>query len=157
MTSPQSILEELKGVFEEKNEDYGNSWEKVGVIKRVMADEDGPNTITLSESQIHGHVVTGPNQGDKYVAVRVPEDFFDGRDEVEFVELAETPRTPTTFQQNVDDLVTRLLDKLVRAYNTTLMKEEPALDNESTLDAWKDLTGYSSMGTSLVARQTDGE
>lgn len=158
MSSPQNVLERLKGVFEEKNDDYGNSWEKVGVLKRVMADEDGPETITLSEGAISGHVLTGDDAGDKCVRVRVDEDFFEERGEkVEAVLLSDTPENNSTFEQNMDDLITRLLDKLTRAYNLTLLKDEPALDNESTLDAWEDLTGYSSMGTNLVERETDDE
>ena len=51
----------------------------------------------------------------------------------------------------------QLLDKLIRAYNLTLLKDEPALDNESTVDAWEDLTGYSSMGTSLVENARNNE
>lgn len=72
---------------------------------------------------------------------------------VEAVLLADTPTNESTFEQNVDDLITRLLDKLIRSYNLTLVKDEPALENESTLDAWEDLTGYSAMGTSLVERE----
>jgi len=130
---PQDILELLKGVFEEKNEDYGNSWEKVGVLKRVMADERGPTVVYL-------------NTDGTWTVDEPKHDCA-----VEAVQLSDTPTNNTTFEQNVDDLVTRLLDMLVRAYNLTLMKDEPQLDNESTLDAWEDLTGYAAMGSSLVA------
>lgn len=158
MTAPQDVLERLKGVFAEKNEDYGNSWEKVGVIKRVMADEEGPEVVTLSESDVQGGVITGERAGNQIVTVEVGADFFEERgSEVEAVLLADTPKNESTFEQNADDLITRLLDKLIRAYNLTLLKDEPALDNESTVDAWEDLTGYSSMGTSLVENAQNNE
>lgn len=133
---PQDVLDDLKPVFEDKNDDYGNSWEKVGVIKRIMADEEGPRTVTVAEGE----------------TVHLAEEFGDDVDEFEVVVLADTPDNTSTFEQNADDLFTRLLDKLIRAYNLTLMKDEPALDNESTEDAAKDLTGYSSMLTSLIRR-----
>jgi hypothetical protein len=153
MRGPTEVLDDLKGVFEEKNKDYSNSWEKVGVLKRVMADESGPQTFTLSSDSIRGHVITGDDAGDKYVTIRVSPDFFDEQDEREVVLLSDTPKAQSQFEENIDGLVTRLLDKLIRAYNLTLLKDEPALDNESTVDAWEDLTGYSAMGTSLVERE----
>lgn len=118
---PQDVLEELKGVFETKNDDYGNSWEKVGVLKRVMADEEGPEIVTLS----------------------------DGR---EAVVLSDTPQATSTFEENADDVITRLLDKLVRAYNLIFLKDEPDVENESTVDAAKDMTGYSAMLSDLIKR-----
>jgi len=155
MATPQAVLEDLKGVFEEKNDDYGNSWEKVGVLKRVMADEDGPEIIELDEGNKQGVVVTGPNEGDVVVSFTMDPDEFD--DGVELVKLADTPTATSTFQQNVEDTVTRMLDKLCRAYTLTLQKDEPALENESTLDAWEDLTGYAAMITSLVSTEADDE
>lgn len=137
MRGPTEVLDDLKGVFEEKNDDYGNSWEKVGVLKRVMADEDGPTTVYLYPD---GTYTTTPD-GSK-----------DNKG-IEAVQLSDTPEDTSQFEENIDGLVTRLLDKLIRAYNLTLLKDEPALDNESTADAWEDLTGYSAMGTSLVERE----
>jgi hypothetical protein len=141
MSAPQDVLERLKGVFAEKNEDYGNSWEKVGVIKRIMADEEGPNVVFLYPD---GTYTTSPDESKD-------------NDAIEAVQLSDTPTNDSTFEQNADDLITRLLDKLIRAYNLTLLKDEPALDNESTVDAWEDLTGYSSMGTSLVENARNNE
>jgi hypothetical protein len=139
MTTPSEVLERLKSVFTEKNEDYGNSWEKVGAIKRVMADKHGPEVVHVAGDRCYQDASSAPEYA------------------VEAVLLAETPSNETTFEQNIDDLVTRLLDKLIRSYNLTLVKDEPALDNESTLDAWEDLTGYSAMGTSLVEREKDND
>lgn len=137
MTTPSEVLERLKAVFTEKNKDYGNSWEKVGVIKRVMADERGPEVVYVAGTDVYESRSSAPDYA------------------VEAVLLADTPTNESTFEQNVDDLITRLLDKLIRSYNLTIVKDEPALDNESTLDAWEDLTGYSAMGTSLVERESD--
>jgi hypothetical protein len=139
MKTPSDILERLKGVFQEKNKDYGNSWEKVSVIKRVMADRHGPDVVWIAGTDVYESRSSAPEHA------------------VEAVVLADTPRNNSTFEQNVDDLITRLLDKLIRSYNLTLMKDEPALENESTLDAWEDLTGYSAMGTALVERHKDNE
>jgi hypothetical protein len=44
-TRPQDVLEDVAETVEDKNDDYGNAYEKVGAIKRVMADEGGPTTI----------------------------------------------------------------------------------------------------------------
>jgi len=139
MKTPSDILERLKGVFQEKNEDYGNSWEKASVIKRVMADQHGPDVVWVAGTDVYESRSSAPEHA------------------VEAVVLADTPTNNTTFEQNVDDLITRLLDKLIRSYNLTLMKDEPALENESTLDAWEDMTGYSAMGTALVERHADDE
>ncbi len=139
MKTPSDILERLKGVFQEKNEDYGNSWEKVSVIKRVMADQHGPDVVWVAGTDVYRSRSSAPEYA------------------VEAVVLSDTPTNNSTFEQNVDDLITRLLDKLIRSYNLTLMKDEPALENESTLDAWEDLTGYSAMGTALVERHADNE
>jgi len=139
MKTPSDILERLKGVFQEKNKDYGNSWEKVSVIKRVMADEHGPDVVWVAGTDVYESRSSAPEHA------------------VEAVVLSDTPKNTSTFEQNVDDLITRLLDKLIRSYNLTLMKDEPALENESTLDAWEDMTGYSAMGTALVERHTDNE
>jgi hypothetical protein len=152
---PKDVLDRLKDVIVDKEDDYGSSWEKVGVIKRVMADEDGPNVISLDEGDLKENIIISNDVEGKVVPLRVPADFFDDRDSVEFVKLADTPQNDSTFEQNVDDLITRLLDKLIRAYNLTLLKDEAALENESTLDAWEDLTGYASMGTSLVENETE--
>lgn len=141
--SPHAVLDELKEVFSEKNEDYGNSWEKVGVIKRVMSDTDGPRLVRLYDDGTYeevGEVEQRPHPPDART--------------VEAVVLVDTPENESTFEQNADDLITRLLDKLNRAYTLIFLKDEPALDNESTEDAAKDLTGYSSMLTSLI-RKTD--
>jgi len=139
MKTPSDILERLKGVFQEKNEDYGNSWEKVSVIKRVMADQHGPDVVWVAGTDVYESRSSAPEHA------------------VEAVVLADTPTNTSTFEQNVDDLITRLLDKLIRSYNLTLMKDEPELENESTLDAWEDMTGYSAMGTALVERHADDE
>ena len=139
MKTPSDILERLKGVFQEKNEDYGNSWEKVSVIKRVMADQHGPDVVWVAGTDVYESRSSAPDHA------------------VEAVVLADTPENNSTFEQNVDDLITRLLDKLIRSYNLTLMKDEPELENESTLDAWEDMTGYSAMGTALVERHADDE
>ena len=139
MKTPSDILERLKGVFQEKNEDYGNSWEKVSIIKRVMADEHGPDVVWVAGTDVYESRSSAPEHA------------------VEAVVLADTPENNSTFEQNVDDLITRLLDKLIRSYNLTLMKDEPELENESTLDAWEDMTGYSAMGTALVERHADDE
>jgi len=150
--TPRAVLEDLKDVFEEKNEDYSNSWEKVGAIKRVIADQDGPEVVTLSPGKNVSKTITGEHAGQEWYMCRVPMELLDERGEVEAVVLADTPQTTSTFQQNADDVITRLLDKLVRAYNLVFLKDEPALDNESTVDAVDDLTGYSSMLASLVRR-----
>lgn len=42
---PSDVLEGVAETVDEKNDDYGNAYEKVGVLKRVMADEDGPTVI----------------------------------------------------------------------------------------------------------------
>jgi len=139
MKTPSDILERLKGVFQEKNEDYGNSWEKVSVIKRVMADQHGPDVVWVAGTDVYESRSSAPEHA------------------VEAVVLADTPTNTSTFEQNADDLITRLLDKLIRSYNLTLMKDEPELENESTLDAWEDMTGYSAMGTALVERHADDE
>lgn len=130
--SPVGVLEELEDVFEEKNDDYGNSWEKVGVLKRVMADEKGPRLVTLHADGTWSF------------------DREDEREKFEAVVLADTPQKQSTFEENADDVITRLLDKLVRSYNLLFLKDEPDVENESTEDAAKDLTGYSSMLTSLI-------
>ncbi len=129
------VLEETADTVTNKMGDYGNSWEKVGVLKRVMADEDGPQIVYLypdgwSESK------------------RSDDDV----EPFEAVILADTPQKTSTFEENADDVITRLLDKLVRAYNLLFLKDEPDVENESTEDAGKDLTGYSSMLTSLIRR-----
>lgn len=139
--TPHDVLDELKEVFSEKNEDYGNSWEKVGVIKRVMSDTDGPRLVKLYDDGTYEEVGE-PDQRTHGATAQ----------SVEAVVLVDTPENESTFQQNADDLITRLLDKLNRAYTLVFLKDEPALDNESTEDAAKDLTGYSSMLTSLIRK-----
>lgn len=138
-STPSDVLEKLKGVLKDKEDDYGNSWEKVSVIKRVMADQHGPDVVWVAGTDLYESRSSAPEHA------------------VEAVVLSDTPKNTSTFEQNVDDLITRLLDKLIRSYNLTLMKDEPALENESTLDAWEDLTGYSAMGTALVERHADDE
>lgn len=149
---PQEVLDELKTVFEEKNDDYGNSWEKVGVLKRVMADEDGPEVVTLTPGKNTTKTLTGEDAGQEWYMCRVPKEALDERGEVEAALLADTPQTTSTFEENADDVITRLLDKLVRAYNLIFLKDEPDVDNESTEDAAEDLTGYSAMLTDLIRR-----
>lgn len=131
--TPNDVLEELSDVFDRKNDDYGNSWEKVGVMKRVMADEIGPRVMYLTPDGKY-HDTEQPNS-------------------VEAVVLADTPQKESTFEENADDVITRHLDKVVRAYNLIFMKDEPDVENESLLDAAKDMTGYSSMLSSLISRQ----
>lgn len=151
--TPQDVLDDLKGVFKDKNADYGNSWEKIGAIKRVMADTEGPQTITISEMNIEGRIISGDNKGMKRVVFYVSEDTFEDTDEIEFVRLADTPQKQSTFEENVDDLITRLLDKIIRVYTLTFLKDEPDVENESLADAAEDATGYCSMLASLIRRQ----
>lgn len=137
MTSPQDVLDDLKDVFEDKNEDYGNSWEKIGVIKRIMADTEGPRVVTVEEGE----------------TVHLTEHFEEDTNEFELVVLADTPQKTSTFEENVDDLLTRLLDKLIRTYTLTFLKDEPDVENESLTDAAEDSVGYTSMLASLIRRQ----
>lgn len=145
MTVPE-ILDELKGVFEEKNDDYGNSYEKVGILKRVMADEEGPRLVELYPDGTYDIA-----DCDKPTAAR-HEYSEETQEPIEAVVLADTPKNTTTFEENADGLITRLLDKLNRTYTLIFLKDEPALDNESTEDAAKDMAGYSAMLTSLIRR-----
>jgi hypothetical protein len=147
------ILEEVGEIVDDKNDDYGSSWEKVSVLKRVIADEDGPQTITLSRDDVLCEVAGGEDKGDKIVRLIVDEDFFKETNEVEFVQLADTPERNTLFKEQVDDLFTRLLDKVVRGYYTTLVKAETLVDDESKIDAFKDLVGYAALGGSLVSEE----
>lgn len=132
-----TVLEELQQVREKKNADYGNAFEKVGVLKRVMADEDGPTIVEL--------------HGDGTYDVKGDRDIWrDHTGGAEAVVLADTPEKTSTFEENVDGVLTRLLDKVIRTYTLVFLKDEPAVENESTEDAAKDLTGYGSMLADLI-------
>lgn len=133
MSTETEVLEEVKGVLDEKDDDYGSSYEKAGVLKRVLADEDGPSVYTVNGGKL---------DDDKYMHGEL----------VEVVVLADTPQNETVFEENADGLITRLLDKLSRTYTLIFLKDEPDVENESTEDAAKDMVGYSSMLTSLIRR-----
>lgn len=141
-----NVLEETAEVVEDKMGDYGNSWEKGGVIKRVMADPEGPLLVELYEDGTYDiPAEEQPTQA------RVGRE--GGEKTVEAVVLADTPQATSTFEENADDVITRLLDKLVRTYNLLFLKDEPDVENESTEDAAQDMAGYSAMLTSLIRRQ----
>lgn len=139
--TPEAVFDDLKQTFQNKNADYGNSWQKVGVLKRVMADEDGPRIVQLYP--------------DGLWELADEDDAFDHGDQdlVEGVVLVDTPEKSSTFEENADDTFTRLLDKLCRFYNLTFVADEPQVNNESLQDAVKDATGYAGMLTSLIRRQ----
>lgn len=144
-----NVLEETADVVVDKMGDYGNSWEKVGVLKRIMADEEGPQIVELYEDGTYDI-----KSEDLPTAARLQySDYENDAESVEAVVLADTPQATSTFEENADDVITRLLDKLVRAYNLIFLKEEPDVENESTEDAAQDLAGYSAMLTSLIRRE----
>ena len=147
------LLDDVGETVSDKNTDYGNSWEKTAVIKRVIADEDGPQTITLSRDDIDGRVVAGENIGEKIVRLRVPENFFNETNEVEFVQLSDTPQTTSLFEETFDGTFTRLLDKVVRSYYLTMVKGGVAVKSETVVDSLKDLVGYASLLGSLVSER----
>jgi len=147
------LLNDVSETVADKNDDYGNSWEKTAVIKRIIADEDGPQTITLSRDNIDGRVVVGENSGEKIVRVRVPEKFFNETNEVEFVQLSDTPQTTSLFEETFDGVFNRLLDKVVRSYYLTMVKSDVSVENETVLDSLKDLIGYTSLLASLFSKE----
>ena len=140
------LLDDVSKTVADKNDDYGNSWEKTAVIKRVIADEDGPQTITLKRNS----VVT-QNENSMWVMHRVDKDFFNETNEVEFVQLADTPQTTSLFEETFDGTFTRLLDKVVRSYYLTMVKGGVAVKSETVVDSLKDLVGYASLLGSLVS------
>lgn len=121
---PQSVFAELDQLVDDKNDDYGNSWQKVSAIKRLMADVEGPQIIECD--------------GDEYVY------------------LANTPQPQNQFEQEIDDLMARLLDKVVRAYNLALIADESKLEDEGLEDALMDIAGYAGMGVDCVREHRDG-
>ena len=147
------LLDDVSETVADKNDDYGDSWRKTAVIKRVIADEDGPQTITLSRDNIDGRVVVGENSGEKIVRLRVPENFFNETNEVEFVQLSDTPQTTSLFEETFDGTFTRLLDKVVRSYYLTMVKSNVAVKSETVVDSLKDLVGYASLLGSLVSEE----
>jgi hypothetical protein len=60
----------------------------------------------------------------------------------EVVVLHDTPQKTSTFEENADGIITRLLDKVVRSWNLIFMKDEPDVENDSTEDAAVDIAGY---------------
>ena len=140
------LLNDVSETVSDKNDDYGNSWEKTAAIKRVIADEDGPQTITLKRNS----VVT-QNENSMWVMHRVDKDFFNETNEVEFVQLADTPQTTSLFEETFDGTFTRLLDKVVRSYYLTMVKSGVAVKSETVVDSLKDLVGYASLLGSLVS------
>ena len=142
------LLEDVGETVSDKNTDYGNSWEKTAAIKRVIADEDGPQTITLKRNS----VVT-QNENSMWVMHRVDKDFFNETNEVEFVQLADTPQTTSLFEETFDGTFTRLLDKVVRSYYLTMVKSGVAVKSETVVDSLKDLVGYASLLGSLVSER----
>ena len=146
------LLDDVGETVADKNDDYGNSWEKTAVIKRVIADEDGPQTITLSRDDVLCEVAGGDNECDKIVRLIVDEDFFNETNEVEFVQLADTPQTTSLFEETFNGTFTRLLDKVVRSYYLTMVKSGVAVKSETVVDSLKDLVGYASLLGSLVSK-----
>ena len=57
----------------------------------------------------------------------------------EVVVLHDTPQKTSTFEENADGVITRLLDKVVRSWNLIFMKDEPDVENDSTEDAAVDI------------------
>ena len=142
------LLNDVSETVSDKNDDYGNSWQKTAVIKRFIADEDGPQTITLKRNS----VVT-QNENSMWVMHRVDKDFFNETNEVEFVQLADTPQTTSLFEETFDGTFTRLLDKVVRSYYLTMVKSGVAVKSETVVDSLKDLVGYASLLGSLVSER----
>ena len=141
------LLDDVGETVSDKNTDYGNSWQKTAVIKRGIADEDGPQTITLKRNS----VVT-QNENSMWVMHRVDKDFFNETNEVEFVQLSDTPQTTSLFEETFDGTFTRLLDKVVRSYYLTMVKSNVAVKSETVVDSLKDLVGYASLLGSLVSK-----
>lgn len=135
-----NVLDGLKSTISEKNQDYGNSWEKVGVIKRLLADKEGPRTFTVVDD---GLVPT--KELDKF------EEVIGDAESVEVVILSDTPEHTSTYEENVDGVLTRLLDKVCRTYTVVFLTDEP--NNETAEESAKDLTGYGAMLTDLIRRQ----
>ena len=90
----------------------------------------------------------------------------------EVVVLHDTPQKTSTFEENADGVITRLLDKVVRSWNLIFMKDltsfiktrcanrlpvgsrkEPDVENDSTEDAAVDIAGYGAMLGSLIRRE----
>ena len=71
----------------------------------------------------------------------------------EVVVLHDTPQKTSTFEENADGIITRLLDKVVRSWNLIFMKDEPDVENDSTEDAAVDIAGYGAMLGSLIRRE----
>lgn len=146
------LLDDVGETVSDKNTDYGNSWRKTAVIKRVIADEDGPQTITLSRDNIVFESF-GSENNQLLLHVRADEDLFKDTSEVEFVQLADTPQTTSLFEETFDGTFTRLLDKVVRSYYLTMVKTDVAVKSETVVDSLKDLVGYASLLGSLVSEE----
>ena len=71
----------------------------------------------------------------------------------EVVVLHDTPQKTSTFEENADGIITRLLDKVIRSWNLIFMKDEPDVENDSTEDAAVDIAGYGAMLGSLIRRE----
>jgi len=140
------LLNDVSETVADKNDDYGNSWEKTAVIKRVIADENGPQTTTLTSRD-----VVRKDENKMWVMHRVDKDLFNETNEVEFVQLADTPQTTSLFEETFEGTFTRLLDKVVRSYYLTMVKSGVAVKSETVVDSLKDLVGYASLLGSLVS------
>jgi len=140
------LLDDVGETVSDKNTDYGNSWRKTAVIKRVIADEDGPQTITVKPVD-----VTIRYEDRMWILKKVDKDLFKDTNEVEFVQLADTPQTTSLFEETFDGTFTRLLDKVVRSYYLTMVKSGVAVKSETVVDSLKDLVGYASLLGSLVS------
>lgn len=49
----EEIFEEQLEIFQEKNEDYGNSWEKIAPIKMIMASDE----ISIEKVEGDTHII----------------------------------------------------------------------------------------------------
>lgn len=50
-TTVPEILSDTAETFENKNDDYGNSWQKIGAIKRLIAHDEGPEIVELEDGR----------------------------------------------------------------------------------------------------------
>ena len=153
---PQSakILEETAEVVTKKASDYSHAWATVGVLKRVMSSPNEPQVIELTpNSGFASKSLTGYDSGKEYYLCSIPTDMLEAGETTEVVVLHDTPQKTSTFEENADGIITRLLDKVIRSWNLIFMKDEPDVENESTEDAAVDIAGYGAMLGSLIRRE----
>jgi len=134
-----SILNDVADVQEAKNDDYGNSWRKAAAIKQLIADENGPTTTHIDNNSVYDDAAAAPSFA------------------LEAIILAETPRNESLYEQQLDGVFTRLLDKVVRAYTLTMLVDGNRVMGEGAFDAAVDIAGYAGMLAELIDERDTNE